>query len=216
MEGLTVEECWRVIASQRLALADLLEALSPEQWATPSLCARWRVRDVAAHVALASQPIGWSLAVEALRARGNFDRLNRELAIRAFSTPAEIVAVLRRDASSRRLPFVTNYRNIVPDILVHGQDIALPLGLDHPMPLPPAVAGAAHIWRRGWPFHARRRLAGLRLSATDVSWQAGAGASVSGPIAALLLLLTGRVAAVLPRLAGPGVAQLSRSARPAG
>jgi uncharacterized protein (TIGR03083 family) len=208
MGYLTPEESWPVIESQRLALASLLEGLTPRQWSAASLCAGWRVRDVAAHVALASQPLGWSLVRDAVRARGSFDRLNRDVAIRAFPAPGEIVAVLRRDASSRRLPFVTNHRNLVPDILVHGQDIALPLGLDHPMPLPAARAGAAHVWAMGWPFHARRRLAGLRLSATDVPWQAGAGESVSGPIAALLLLLTGRVAAALPRLDGPGATRL--------
>ena len=32
-------------------------------------------------------------------------------------------------ADSRRLPVVTNYRNIALDILVHAQDIAIPLGL---------------------------------------------------------------------------------------
>jgi hypothetical protein len=50
---------------------------------------------------------------------------------------------------------------------------------------------------------ARRRLRGVRLVATDVEWTAGSGAEVTGPIDALLLLLTGRVAAALPRLTGP-------------
>ena len=34
---------------ERLAFADFLAGLTPEQWAAPSLCAGWTVRDVAAH-----------------------------------------------------------------------------------------------------------------------------------------------------------------------
>ena len=103
------------------------------------------------------------------------------------------------------LPVVTNYRNILFDILVHGQDIALPLGLRRDMPVEAARAGATRVWTMGWPFWAQRRLRGLRLTATDIAWTVGNGADVHGPIDALLLLLTGRSAA-LSRLAGHGVA----------
>ena len=49
------ERSWELIAAERRALADLLDGLTPEQWEAPSLCAGWRVRDVAAHVALTPQ-----------------------------------------------------------------------------------------------------------------------------------------------------------------
>ena len=45
---------WRVIDQQRVALADLLDTLTPEQWSTPSLCEGWTVRDVAAHLSMAA------------------------------------------------------------------------------------------------------------------------------------------------------------------
>jgi hypothetical protein len=77
--------------------------------------------------------------------------------------------------------------------------------------MPPAAAraGAERVWRMGWPFWARRRLRGLRLTATDVEWTVGDGAEVRGPIRALLLLLTGRTGAALPELIGPGVQRLA-------
>ncbi|WP_327003305.1 maleylpyruvate isomerase family mycothiol-dependent enzyme [Dactylosporangium sp. NBC_01737] len=199
------ETSWRVIAEQRRALADLLQGLTDEQWRTPSLCAGWSVRDVAAHVAMAPQPPGLgSMILEGVRARGSFDRLNHDLAVRHATRPADrIVAELREHADSRRLPAVTSYRNIVPDILVHGQDIAVPLGLPHPVPVAAAVDGATRVWSMGWPFWARRRLRDVRLVATDADWTAGTGgAEVRGPIDALLLLLTGRRKAALPRLTG--------------
>jgi uncharacterized protein (TIGR03083 family) len=60
-ESRGIDPSWQVVVSQRLAIADLLAALSEADWEQPSLCAGWRVRDVAAHVtgdaarALASQ-----------------------------------------------------------------------------------------------------------------------------------------------------------------
>jgi hypothetical protein len=56
-------------------------------------------------------------------------------------------------------------------------------------------------------FHARKKLAGYRLVADDAPWAAGQGHQISGPIGALLLLLTGRRAAQ-PQLSGPGAAGL--------
>ncbi|MBA2507260.1 MAG: hypothetical protein H0V32_00750 [Nocardioidaceae bacterium] len=60
----------------------------------------------------------------------------------------------------------------------------------------------------GWPFHARRRLRGLRLVATDADLSVGDGALVEGTVGDLLLLITGRTAAATRRLRGPGVEQI--------
>jgi hypothetical protein len=51
-------------------------------------------------------------------------------------------------------------------------------------------------------------LAGLHFSATDVAWTVGAGRPVEGPIMAILLALTGRLAAVAA-LSGDGTAVLT-------
>jgi uncharacterized protein (TIGR03083 family) len=202
------DDSWRVIAEHRMALAALLEPLTEAEWNTPSLAAGWRVRDVAAHVALAPQVPGiGSMIAEGVRARGSFHRLNHDLSVRHADTrPAErLVAELREHAASRRLPIVTNYRNILFDVLVHAQDIAIPLGRDLAMPRDAAAAGATRVWTMGWPFWAKRRLRGVRLVATDTDWSAGSGAEVAGPIDALLLLLTGRTGAAQPKLTGPGL-----------
>src|SRR5688500_13494859 len=37
---------WHHIDTERASLADFLETLDADQWATPSLCAGWTVRDV--------------------------------------------------------------------------------------------------------------------------------------------------------------------------
>ncbi len=204
------ETSWRVIEQERLSLAALLEGLTDEQWTSPSLCDGWRVKDVAAHVALTPQAPGpLSMLVEGVRAGGRFHKINRDFAVRhAERSGADLVAELREHAASRRLPKVTNYRNIVMDVLVHGQDIAIPLGIPREMPKDGARAGIDRVWTMGWPFGVKRALKRFRFTATDVDWAAGDGPEVSGPVEALLLLLTGRPAA-LPRLSGRGIEQLS-------
>ena len=38
------EQVWQSIERERLAFADLLEGLTPDQWEVESLCSGWRVR----------------------------------------------------------------------------------------------------------------------------------------------------------------------------
>ncbi|WP_030441519.1 maleylpyruvate isomerase family mycothiol-dependent enzyme [Actinoplanes subtropicus] len=202
------EDSWRAIAAMRIDLAGLLGGLDEPEWEKPSLCAGWRVRDVAAHVAMTPLAPGVrSMLADAVRAGGRFHRFNHDLAVRHASTRAvgALVGELREHADDRRLPVVTNYRNIVLDVLVHGRDIAIPLGRELPVPSGVGVAAATRAWTMGWPFWAKRRLRGLRLVATDADWTAGDGEEVRGPIDALVLLLTGRTATAVPRLTGPGL-----------
>lgn len=206
----------RVVAAERLSLADLLATLSAEEWERPSLCVGWRVRDVAAHLSLGTRVGVITGAIELARARGRVNTLIHDSAVRRAGAvePAQLVADLRAAAASRRHPMGTSYLNPLADVLVHGQDIAVPLGRHREMPLDAAAVAATRDWTMGFPFHARRRLAGLRLAATDVDWAVGDGPIVEGPIAALLLVITGRPAGV-SRLGGAGAAELAaRLAQP--
>lgn len=204
---------WQVLDDERAGLADLLGSLNAGQWAHPSLCAGWTVREVAAHLSLGPRIGLGTFLIEIVRARGGFNRLVDGTARREAARPRdELVAALRAASGSRHLAPGQRLPDAMMDVLVHGQDIALPLGIDRPMPLEAARVSAEHIWHRGFPFHPDRRLRGFRLTATDVSWSAGDGDDVQAPIATLLLLLTGRYA-VLPGLTGPGAAALiARSA----
>jgi uncharacterized protein (TIGR03083 family) len=205
------ERAWQVIADQRRLLADVLDGIEPADWERPSLCSAWRVRDVAAHVALTPQSPGLlRILGRAARTRGGFDALNRDLAVEHAGRPgADLVDELRRFADDRRRPAITTVDNLLFDTLVHVQDVAVPLRRPAAMPVEAARAGAERVWRMGWPFWARRRLRGLHLQATDVEWEAGSGAEVRGPVRALLLLLTGRTGVALPELDGPGTARLA-------
>jgi uncharacterized protein (TIGR03083 family) len=208
------ERSWHVIEQERLRLADLLDGLTPAQWESASLCTDWRVRDVAAHLSLVGEPPSpWTFVTNGARARGNFHRLNTIMTrSRAEWPTSAIVGSLRLNAGSRQVPVVTNYRNVLFDLLVHIQDVAIPLGVELSMPVAAAQDGASRVWSMGWPFWARRRLRGLHLRATDSEWQAGDGLEVRGATADLLLLLTGRTATI-DRLSGPGIPALTATPR---
>jgi uncharacterized protein (TIGR03083 family) len=197
------DQVWHHIDHERARLADLLDDLTATEWEAPSLCTGWRVRDVAAHLTLArTGPL--RATVDVLRARGSVTRMIHDTAIRqATLPPARFAPMLRSMAGSRRkAPGVSHLEPLI-DILVHSQDIAVPLGRDHPMPLDAAAAAADRVWPDLWPFRARRHLPGLRLTATDHPWRAGEGEPVEAPLSALLLLMTGRPAALSHRT-GPG------------
>jgi uncharacterized protein (TIGR03083 family) len=201
---------WRVIDDERSRLADLLEDLSESEWRTPSLCREWTVRKVAAHLTLAhTGPL--SATVSLIRAGGGFNRMIRNTAIRQARVPVhEYPRRLRAMVGSRRTaPLITELEPMI-DVLCHAQDIARPIGRLYPMPAAAAAAAADRIWRQPFPFRAQRRLRGFELVATDAPWRAGAGVRVEGPISALLLLVSGRPAAVAD-LAGPGVARLGET-----
>jgi uncharacterized protein (TIGR03083 family) len=206
------EEYWAAVRDLRLAIADLLEALSAAEWEAPSLCRGWRVRDVAGHVAVV--PAITTRRMLAVAPRAGFDpnRVNTLIATREGSRPAEeIVDLLRRRAGERRTARVLDVRDALFDVVVHSQDICRPLGRALPVPVAASRRGLDRVWEMGWPFRARRRLSGLTLRATDADWRVGAGPEVAGPALTLLLLLTGRTEAAVGGLSGEGLAALAVS-----
>jgi len=214
--GLDRDQAWRVIDAQRLKLASLLGQLSSGEWSRPSLCAGWTVRDVAAHLTL--QQLGLAGAAGMLaRWRGSLDRTIHDAACRrAAAWPAgQIIATIHDAAGSRRHNVGVTYLETLTDILVHGQDIAVPVGRRHDMPPRAAAAAVSRVLSMRWPppLPAARKVAGFRLAATDVPWSAGEGPEVCGSISAILLVCTGRLSA-LPQLSGEGAPGLAARLAP--
>lgn len=204
---------WALIEAERRTLADVLDELTRDQWEARSLCDEWRVRDVAAHLTMtpAGAPDAWTMIKALAGHRGHLWAAGRDVAIAYARRPTDqITSDLRRDAAKRTKPVFVSADNILLDLLVHGQDIAVPLNLNRQVPPSAGVIALRRTWAMGWPFHSRRRLDGIRLHAVDCDWAAGHGPVVTGTSADLLLLMTGRTTAALDRLHGPGVESIKR------
>lgn len=209
------ERHWATIALERRALADLVATLTPQQWATPSLCPAWTVHGVVAHLVSVHEADRRQLAGAVVRGRALPPRVVRALAAGLDGwSGADLADGLRRHAGSRFHPPGLGARSALTDVMVHRVDVAVPLGL-------PVDRPAAH-WTpvldfllSGLPMlgSIRGGRPRLRYRATDVDWhggrsgRGGPGTEVSGTAAALATTIAGRPALV-HELDGPGVAAL--------
>ncbi|MFD4438137.1 maleylpyruvate isomerase family mycothiol-dependent enzyme [Bacillus safensis] len=213
---MTADELWAAIDDQRLRTADLLATLSDAEWRRPSLCEGWTVRDVAAHLTLQQLGVGDVIrfTIRHPGTLGGLNRMIREQArVQAVMPPEAMVAEIRGMVGSRRHNVGVTPEETLVDILVHGQDIAVPLGLVLEMSIAATVFASSRVWSYGGRGKAKVfthvPLGDYRFTATDADWSAGSGPAISGPIAAILLLLTGRPA-LLDRLSGDGLPALRR------
>jgi uncharacterized protein (TIGR03083 family) len=194
----------------RREIADLLDGLTDEQWAVPTLCEGWTVREMAAHLV---QPmlVGFGrFFLVSFRYRGNtaatVDHFTRELARR---DPSDLVALLRQHADDRVNPPRVGPMGPFAETCIHLRDVVRPLGLD--------VDARREDWLDLLTYLTSgeaapglvepRRLHGLSLRATDADWQHGQGLEVAGTLEALAMAVTGR-RAVAPALEDPGVGRL--------
>jgi uncharacterized protein (TIGR03083 family) len=196
-----------------VAIAEFLRELSDDQWDHDTLCAGWRVRDVVSHMVL-----GYTTPMPAMVgkvARHGF-KVPQASAVESVAygsshSPAAIVEVFEtipaqhvRKGISKLIPA----RESLVDHVVHHQDIRRPLGMARTIPEDRLLAALDAAPGISGFVGAKKRAAGLRLSATDVDWTHGDGPDVRGSGEAILLALTGRPV-VLAELDGEGVQVLA-------
>ena len=192
---MNTDEIWRCVDDQRIELAGLFEGLDAEQWTALSLCDGWRVRDVAAHLTHSHMHPVRALA-EAVKSGFRFNAMIRRLGRDDRRSKAEIATALRAMAGSRKRVPGTSVQQPLIELLVHGQDITVPLGIDRPMPIDAALEAAKKLSGMTFPLNGQQRLAGVRLVATDADFAAGDGAGdnteVRVPIREIVMILAGR------------------------
>ncbi|BBY15164.1 hypothetical protein MLIT_07560 [Mycolicibacterium litorale] len=187
--------------AERTDLAEFLATLTPAQWQAQSLCDRWTVKDVVAHV-VSYEELSFGGLVGRF-VKGRIAHAN-QVGVDEFShlSTFELLDYLNRHLDPSGLTARFGGMIGFVDGTIHHQDIRRALHRPRTVPadrlarILPLIPGNPRLG-------AGRRIKGLRLRATDVDWSHGAGPEVAGPGEALLMAMAGRPAA-LADLSGPG------------
>jgi uncharacterized protein (TIGR03083 family) len=193
--------------AERADLADFLATLAPQDWEAPTLCSKWSVKDVVAHV-ISYEELG-TVGLAKRFAKGWIVRAN-QVGVDEFAalSPQQLLDFLRDHLEPRGLTSGFGGMIALVDGTIHHQDIRRSLGR-------PRIVPADRLERvlglvPGNPrLGAGRRIRGLRLRANDIEWSHGSGPEVTGPGEALLMAMSGRAAA-LADLDGPGLGTLAK------
>jgi uncharacterized protein (TIGR03083 family) len=200
-------ELMPMIHAERASLAEFLEPLSAEQWATTTWCPKWNVQDLVGHLTAAGNITAGHFFPGFVMSGFNFDKfVDKDLRSYAAGIPTQVLDRFKTIITSTRKPPGPAYVAL-GEIMVHSEDIRRPLGVtgDHTAG---ALTTLAEMYKStGAPLHAKKRLVGLKLRATDVDWSTGDGPEIAGPAMSLILAMVGRAAA-LDDCAGDGVATL--------
>ena len=181
--------------AERRRLADLLAGLTPTQWAHPSLCSGWRVREVVAHITLPYRHNGLRVVAGVIAARGRFNVFADRIARRdtARFADADLLASLEQNAEHPWKPPGGGQLGALSHDVIHGLDITEALGLPRP-PTARVKTVLAGSTKRQWSYFGVD-LSGTRLSADDCDVSVGpedAGTRLRMPAAEILLVITGR------------------------
>jgi len=189
----TVDRLVAETHAERARLVDLVDALSPQQWATPSLCEGWGVREVVAHVTMPYRAGPGSFLLGMARARFDFNRYaDRDArATTAQRSDEWLVELWRRNIEHPWRPPGGGAVGALSHDLIHGLDITVPLGL----PGPPSERITMVLQASGDRnvAHFGVDLTGVRLVAVDADIDVGEGSRIVRlPVSELLLVLAGR------------------------
>jgi len=175
---------------ERGRLLEYLRTLTESAFEQPSLCADYRVRDVVGHLIGGAKSTPPRFLADLARARFDFHRAMRAAADRnSGGTAEDLVRRFESVQGARARPGTS----LLAEIVVHAEDIRRPLGAG-PAEYDPTTLRlvADHCVKAGGPIGAKKRVAGLRLQATDQDWSSGEGPVLSGPLLSLVLAMTGR------------------------
>lgn len=185
----------------------MLEGLTLEQWSAPSLCTEWTVEQTVAHLSAGASTttVGWIASM--VRAGFDTDKHNARLLTRYLGEDWRGTLNRYLGTLSLRVSPTKDYPAFLGEVIVHGQDIARPLGIEL-APDQSAVAEVAEFFAvKDLAVNSSTLVKGLRLEADDARFDAGSGLLVRGKLLDLVMVMAGRPA-LLDTLDGDGVAEL--------
>jgi uncharacterized protein (TIGR03083 family) len=173
-------------------LADLLSAAPVQAWDSPSLCDKWQVRHVVAHVTMPVRMTPEQFGAEMAAAGGEFGVLSDTVAARDALLPAaELLDQLRSPGLHAWQPPGGGAVGALSHAVIHSLDVTIALARPAVAPGEAVTAvldqlTAAH----GTWFGVD--LTDVRLEAADTDWSWGSGRLVRGDSGSLVALLSGR------------------------
>jgi uncharacterized protein (TIGR03083 family) len=187
---MTDPQSW--VAPTYTGLADLLTASAVDTWDAPSLCEKWQVRHVVAHVTMPARMTPTQFGAEMAAAGGDFTVLSDTVAARDASLPvADQLDALRSPLLHAWQPPGGGAAGALSHAVIHSLDITV--ALDRPAAAPEeavlAVLDQLTAADGAW-FGVD--LTGVRLEAADTDWSWGSGDLVRADSGPLVALLTGR------------------------
>lgn len=200
-------DIWPTIHAERQALISDLNGLTPEQWETATACGHWNVHQVFGHLVSLAEMSPPKFFVQFAGSGFNFNKYaEKGVAQATAGGPAATVAKLEAAKSKTSAPPGPK-ETWLGEHFVHGEDIRRALGIKREYPTD-QVARTLVFYAGSEPIiHAKSRVAGLTLKATDTDLTIGTGPLVEGPVLSLLIAASGRKSA-LDELSGEGVETL--------
>jgi len=173
-------------------LADLLAAADAETWDAPSLCEKWQVRHVVAHVTMPARLTVEQFGAEMAAAGGDFAVLSDTVAARDGALPpAELLDALRSPVLHAWQPPGGGAAGALSHAVIHSLDVTV--ALERPTVAPTeAVVAVLHQITAADGAWFGVDLTGVRLEATDTDWSWGDGDVVRADSGALVALVSGR------------------------
>ena len=185
-------DVWPMIHAERAAFADTLETLTPEQWDVPSQCAGWTVHDVIAHMTAAGNKTQGGFITGMASAGFRFNAMvEKDIKHYGAGSRADMIAAYKKTADMTAHP-PGPVTAMLGEVVIHSEDALRPLGMkiDHREDSLRSVAD--FFMGSNLLIGAKRRIAGLRLAASDIDWSTGSGPEVTGPAISLIMAMTGR------------------------
>jgi uncharacterized protein (TIGR03083 family) len=147
---------WPEVRTQRLQLADQIEALDETAWNVASWCEGWRVRDVLGHLVHLAEATQLSMGADVIRGGLRPDRALSRSAKRLGDTPVPELCQRLRASSDGRFHVLGSPATVaLGEILVHGSDALRPVGADVHAPTTDATTVLDAYWKLGRvAFHA--------------------------------------------------------------
>jgi len=187
---MTDPQSW--VAPTCTGLADLLAAKTVNAWDAPSLCDRWLVRHVVAHMTMPARLTPEQFGAEMAAAGGDFAVLSDTVAARDAALPlVDLLDQLRSPVLHAWQPPGGGAAGALSHAVIHSLDVTI--ALDRPAAAPgDAVVALLDLLTaaRGTWFGVD--LTDVRLEATDTAWSWGSGRLVRADSGSLVALLSGR------------------------